>query len=66
MYRNEYMKKRLRSLDRTASEAPKRSLDEAMKGYEMQERLAAQHGRKESVPKRPEKNLEEFQRNRGK
>jgi hypothetical protein len=54
MYRNKFMTERLESLDKSAPEAPKRSLEEAMRGYEEHEKSAAQAGRKGSILRKPD------------
>jgi hypothetical protein len=42
MYRNKYMRERLRDLDKVASQAPKVSLEEALVQYDRHEKWAAQ------------------------
>jgi predicted transcriptional regulator len=52
MYRNEYMKKRLKALDKAASEAPKVSLEEALAQYDRHEKWAAQASQNGRVPRK--------------
>jgi hypothetical protein len=53
MYRNKYMKERLKALDKAASEAPKPSLKEALEQYDRHEKWAAQAGQNGRFLRRP-------------
>ena len=49
MLLNDYMKKRLKRLDKIASDQPKRSLEEALADYDKLEELAGQETPEPSV-----------------
>jgi hypothetical protein len=53
MYRNKFMKERLKALDKVAPEAPKVSLEEALAQYDRHEKWAAQADQNSRVPRGP-------------